>query len=423
MTEILTESFCERCGTRYTFEPVVNRRKPLSALGTLGRGFRHFVSDPESSLDEAMAVARSETEQRSTASALEAFHRTFNFCLSCRQYTCSDCWNAVEGRCLSCAPTPDAAPPATRVDTAIPLAPVDLAPAPAPMHVETAVAPTSAEVDAATEWAAVDAAAAAAEAAEAAAAEAAAQAAVDADAATAAQAEAADAQRAAAEALAIAEAQEQAQAAAEAEARAAAEAEAAAIETARAEAEAVAIAAQAEAEARAAAEAAAQAEAERAAAIAAAQAAAEAEAAALTFEPGLNLDEQIAAYERQHAVTEATLDEPVADAEPEPEPVAATSEPTPAELEPIPTAIGQALPASSVDGTPSWPGTEVAAASFEPNWPDTPAPHQGGRQGAGLPAAEPPVMPLAARACPSCGLSLSASARFCRRCGTPQVDA
>ena len=33
--------------------------------------------------------------------------RKANFCLSCRQYTCSDCWNTVEGRCLSCAPTPE----------------------------------------------------------------------------------------------------------------------------------------------------------------------------------------------------------------------------------------------------------------------------------------------------------------------------
>src|SRR6185503_7084668 len=110
-----------------TFEPVDNRRKSLSAFGTLSRGLRHFVTDPGTSLDEAFAVARSEAEQRTTATALEAFHQTFNFCLSCRQYTCSDCWNAVEGRCLSCAPTPDAAPPETRHDTMIRIAPVDLA--------------------------------------------------------------------------------------------------------------------------------------------------------------------------------------------------------------------------------------------------------------------------------------------------------
>ena len=127
MTENLTESFCERCGTRYTFETVEGKRSPLGAIGTFSRGLRHFVSDPGSSLEESLAVARSEKEQRSTTHALEAFHRTFNFCLNCRQYTCGDCWNAVEGRCLTCSPTPDAAPPETRHDTTVRLAPVDLA--------------------------------------------------------------------------------------------------------------------------------------------------------------------------------------------------------------------------------------------------------------------------------------------------------
>src|SRR5829696_784200 len=154
MTEILTESFCERCGTRYTFEPVASRRKPLKAIGTLGRGIRHFVSDPGSSIDEAFAVARTEQEQRSTATALEAFHQTFNFCLSCRQYTCADCWNPVEGRCLSCAPTADSVEPTTRLDTAVHLPPMDLAPAPARLDAGGTVAErirplTDAEVDAA----------------------------------------------------------------------------------------------------------------------------------------------------------------------------------------------------------------------------------------------------------------------------------
>ena len=54
MTEILTESFCERCGTRYTFEPVGSKRKPLSKIGTLGRGLKHFVVDSGTSLDEAL---------------------------------------------------------------------------------------------------------------------------------------------------------------------------------------------------------------------------------------------------------------------------------------------------------------------------------------------------------------------------------
>jgi len=128
MTEILTESFCERCGTRYTFEPVQSKRRALGKIGTLGRGFRHFVADPGSSLDEAFAVAKSEQEQRSTTTALEAFHRTFNFCLNCRQYTCGDCWNPVDGRCLSCAPTEEVLePPATRMDTSVVLPPLDVA--------------------------------------------------------------------------------------------------------------------------------------------------------------------------------------------------------------------------------------------------------------------------------------------------------
>ena len=105
MAEILTESFCERCGTRYTFESAARRPTPFGAIGTVGRGIRNFVAMPDASLDEAFAAARAETEQGATAHQLEAFHRTFNFCLSCRQYTCGECWNAVEGRCLSCAPS------------------------------------------------------------------------------------------------------------------------------------------------------------------------------------------------------------------------------------------------------------------------------------------------------------------------------
>ena len=104
MAEILTESFCERCGTRYTFESPARRSSPLGALETVGRGLRNFVASPDQSIDEAFAVARAESEQRATAHQLEAFHRTFNFCLSCRQYTCAECWNPVDGRCQSCSP-------------------------------------------------------------------------------------------------------------------------------------------------------------------------------------------------------------------------------------------------------------------------------------------------------------------------------
>jgi hypothetical protein len=481
LTEILTESFCERCGTRYTFEPVVHRRKALSGIGTLGRGIRHFVSDPGSTLDEAMAVARSETEQRSTASALEAFHRTFNFCLSCRQYTCADCWNTVEGRCLSCAPTPDAAPPVTRVDTPVTLPRMDIALAAAPVLPLEAMdgATAAAAMEAAAEQAALADAAAIAEAdarvaAQAAAAEAEAEAtaareAVEAKASArvaeelaardAANVAADAAAREAADAAAQA-AQAAAAAAAETEALRAAEAEAQAVAAALAEADAAAATVAAEAEARAVAELA-----EREAAEAETRAAADRAAAAVApeqrdptvaFEPGLNLDDQIAAYERERAAVGSPAEaepepapvalEPVpAPAAPEPEPeiiaepepvladaapvaeviaepeiIAEPAERAAASFEPIPTAVGQPVPASIVDGPLRWPEPEPVAASHQAAWPDQ---HAATREappvGAGLPS-EPVHLPAPARACPSCGLSLSASARFCRRCGTPQ---
>ena len=53
-----------------------------------------------------MAEARSEQELAAVTHQLDAFHQTFNFCLTCRQYTCGDCWNDEDGRCLTCAPIP-----------------------------------------------------------------------------------------------------------------------------------------------------------------------------------------------------------------------------------------------------------------------------------------------------------------------------
>ena len=107
MTEILTESFCERCGTRYTFETVAPRQARLGGLKVLGKGLKTFVLSDDTSLDEAMATARSDEEREMTSRQLDAFHKTFNFCMNCRQYTCSNCWNPIEARCLSCSPRPD----------------------------------------------------------------------------------------------------------------------------------------------------------------------------------------------------------------------------------------------------------------------------------------------------------------------------
>ena len=104
MPEILTESFCERCGTRYTFESAAPRAARLKGLKVVSRGLKNFVLSDDSSLDEAMAAARSDTDREVTSQQLDAFHKTFNFCMSCRQYTCANCWNEADGRCLSCAP-------------------------------------------------------------------------------------------------------------------------------------------------------------------------------------------------------------------------------------------------------------------------------------------------------------------------------
>lgn len=104
MTEILTESFCERCGTRYTFESAVPSQRRLSGLKVLGRGLKNFVMSDDASLDEAIAAARSDIDRDATNHQLDAFHRTFSFCMSCRQYTCANCWNETEARCLSCEP-------------------------------------------------------------------------------------------------------------------------------------------------------------------------------------------------------------------------------------------------------------------------------------------------------------------------------
>jgi hypothetical protein len=88
MPEILTESFCERCGTRYTFESAAPRTAKLKGVKVLSRGLKNFVMSNDASMDEAMAAARLETDGEAIALQLDAFHKTFNFCMSCRQYTC-----------------------------------------------------------------------------------------------------------------------------------------------------------------------------------------------------------------------------------------------------------------------------------------------------------------------------------------------
>src|SRR5450759_4052819 len=104
MAEILTESFCERCGSRYTFESTTGRRRGLGRIRTRSRGVKNFVANDDAAFTDAMALAREEDARNASLQQLDAFHRTFNFCMTCRQYTCRNCWNSAVGECLTCAP-------------------------------------------------------------------------------------------------------------------------------------------------------------------------------------------------------------------------------------------------------------------------------------------------------------------------------
>jgi ribosomal protein L40E len=153
--------------------------------------------------------------------------------------------------------------------------------------------------------------------------------------------------------------------------------------------------------------------------------------------------------------------EPIAAAaapEPEPQPIAAAAAPEP-EPEPEPrtdyvpqptwqtfapdTPTTDAVPTAPVQ-QPMQPPADAVAASGEPQWPASPEwPQRGadvglpflGRPAAGTGGIEAlwaasaqevaQVAPATKAAggvqpCVSCGLSLSATARFCRRCGTRQ---
>lgn len=102
MTELLTESFCERCGTRYDLgaaEPLTTAQKTRGLMS----GLRQFIMSQDSLSDSIGDAMRAE-EDAIAARQIENFQNTFNFCLDCRQYTCPNCWNEDAGRCRSCVP-------------------------------------------------------------------------------------------------------------------------------------------------------------------------------------------------------------------------------------------------------------------------------------------------------------------------------
>ena len=102
MTELLTESFCERCGTRFelgTPEPMSRTQKTRGLV----TGLRQFIMSQDSLSDSLSDGMRAEEEQVA-ARQIDAFQETFNFCFDCRRYTCVSCWNDDAGRCRSCVP-------------------------------------------------------------------------------------------------------------------------------------------------------------------------------------------------------------------------------------------------------------------------------------------------------------------------------
>ena len=102
MPETLTESFCERCGTRYEFT-APTRLNPLRRGRGLVTGLKNYIMSQDALSDTVGDAMRSEAETLASTQ-LEAFHSAFNFCIDCRQYTCTNCWNDGAGRCRSCAP-------------------------------------------------------------------------------------------------------------------------------------------------------------------------------------------------------------------------------------------------------------------------------------------------------------------------------
>ena len=147
MPDVLTRSFCERCGTAYTLGN--GPRLPgFASLPVVARGLRNLILSDDS-LGDVIAQAREEHAGTLSARQLAAFERTFRFCMECRQYVCRDCWNDARGRCATCAPFPEAvvAPPTpiVRALAVAPSAPAELG-IPEPAHAEPLPEPIAAEM-------------------------------------------------------------------------------------------------------------------------------------------------------------------------------------------------------------------------------------------------------------------------------------
>ena len=102
MPEALTESFCERCGTRYEFTAPTELNRMARTRGLIS-GLKNYIMSQDA-LGDAVGDAMRSEEEALAAQQLEAFHESFNFCINCRQYTCLNCWNDDAGRCRTCVP-------------------------------------------------------------------------------------------------------------------------------------------------------------------------------------------------------------------------------------------------------------------------------------------------------------------------------
>ena len=83
MAETLTESFCERCGTRYEFK-APTRLNPLRKTRGLIGGLKNYVMSQDA-LGDAVGDAMRSEEERLAAAQLEAFHESFKVFIECSQ--------------------------------------------------------------------------------------------------------------------------------------------------------------------------------------------------------------------------------------------------------------------------------------------------------------------------------------------------
>lgn len=105
MLDTLTESFCERCGTRYEFD-APEKLTPMRKTRGVIAGLKNYIMSQDSLSDSVNDAIRSQAEVLASKQ-LDVFHDSFSFCIDCRQYTCTNCWNESAGRCQSCQPLPE----------------------------------------------------------------------------------------------------------------------------------------------------------------------------------------------------------------------------------------------------------------------------------------------------------------------------